>query len=96
MSVRPSPVLPSRFGVAAAPTQRPISIGQSPRSFLWPVQPSGFAAHQFQRADDARGARQLIEGQEAQGVAHQDRHAGAELPELVIRRCAIVHAARPR
>src|SRR5271167_4764841 len=37
VSSRPSPVLPRRFGDAAEPTQRPISIGQSPSSRRLPL-----------------------------------------------------------
>ena len=39
---------------------------------------SRLAAHQFQRADDAGGARKLVEGQQPQRVAHQDGDARAE------------------
>ena len=37
-----------------------------------------FAAHQFERADHAGGARQLIEREQAQRVAHDHSHSGAE------------------
>ena len=43
-----------------------------------PSSASRIAAHQLQCADDARGARKLVERQEAQRVAHQHRDAGAE------------------
>ena len=39
-------------------------------------------ALQLQGADEARGAAELVEGQQAQGVAHDDAHPGASEPVL--------------
>ena len=95
-----SPVLrspPRTLGEASEPTQRPISIGQSPssgRPLL--VGERRIGAHQLQRADHAGGARQLVERQQAQRVAHDHGDAGAQPPPAPSRRWAIVKAARPR
>ena len=65
-----------RLGVAALPTQRPISKGHSPyRSGSAPRSSSS-------RADEARGACELVEREQAQGVAHDDAHPGAPNPVL--------------
>ena len=74
-----SPLPPSLLGDASEPTQRPISIGQSP-SRRRPCSSTffGIGAHQFERAHDAGSASELIEREQAQRVAHDDGDAGAE------------------
>ena len=72
------PFLPRRFGLADEPTQSPISIGQLAEQRLAVLLPCGLTAHQFQRADHPGGARQLVQRQQPQCVAHQHRHARAE------------------
>ena len=64
-----SPLLPIRFGVAARPTQRPISNGHSPE-FVHVIPP-----YEFECADQRRGAAELVERQQAERVAHQHAEA---------------------
>ena len=65
-----SPLRPMRFGVAAIPTQSPISKGQSPRRF------ASFLPFQLQGADERGGAGELVEGQQPKRVAHEHTDAG--------------------
>jgi hypothetical protein len=68
-SERPSPFFPKMLGVAAFPTQRPISKGQSPYRFP-PSRRSSSRAH------TSPAARELVQGEQAQRIAHDHAHPG--------------------
>ena len=62
------------FGVAALPTHSPISNGHVA------VALRRLLALELERADQAGGARELVEREQPQRVAHDDAHAGAGAP----------------
>jgi len=93
VSSRRSPLRPITFGVAAfadpeTDLERPLAVALR---FL--------ATLEFESTDQAGRARELVEGEQAEGVAHHDADAGAlssPSPVLRRRRITIANAARPR
>ena len=86
-----SPLRPIRFGVAARPTQRPISNGQSPRSLS-----ASFCRSSSKAQIKRRRAAELVEREQPQRVAHQHAHARAGDAGVLQPRRTSVNAARPR